>query len=143
MRWRLIQLLLSCPFLAALIVLLPSSSWTLAQSDDLKLTDSITIWRITPVSDSPEYRTYQGNLTKKILVKLRELKSTQKENISKGIVVIGFQLDKDGPIRADSLKILAGSGNESLDALALGSVRSSTPFELSPIHWALLRLSSE
>lgn len=135
MCWRLIRLLLSCPFLSVLIVLLPSSSLTLAQSDDLKLTDSFTIWRISPVSDSPEYRTYQGNLSKRIVVKLRELKSTQRENTSKGIVVIGFQLDKDGAIRADSLKILAGSGNESLDALALGSVQSSTPFEAFPDSW--------
>ena len=124
--------MLSNAFLILLIVLLHTSSVSLAQSSDLKPTDSFTIWHITPVPDSPEYRTYQGNLMKKVVAKLRDLKAAQRENSSKGIVVIGFQLDKSGAIRSDSLKILAGSGNEALDALALGSVQSSTPFEAFP-----------
>ena len=124
--------LLSCAFLVLLIPLFPASSLSLAQSDDLKPTDSVTLIRVTSLPDSLESRTYQGNLMKKILVKLRDLKTVQGLNTSKGIVVIGFQVDKDGAIRSDSLKILASSGNETLDALARESVQSSTPFEAFP-----------
>jgi TonB family protein len=73
-----------------------------------------------------------ANLTKKIFAKLHDLRSAQRDTNSKGTVAIGFQVDKDGAIRSDTLKILARSGNEALDALALGSVQSSSPFEAFP-----------
>ncbi len=63
--------------------------------------------------------------TKKIKANL--VKATMRRDVR-----VSFTIAADGQIRPDTLKIVASSGQQKLDASALATVRASAPFEPPP-----------
>jgi len=50
----------------------------------------------------------------------------------KGIVVAGFQIQRDGSLSEKSLQIISGSGKKDMDEAALRAIRISAPFAPLP-----------
>jgi len=58
----------------------------------------------------------------------------------KGIVMIRFQIQKDGTLADKSATILSSSGKKDMDAAALGAIRTAAPFARLPEGYAATTL---
>jgi TonB family protein len=58
----------------------------------------------------------------------------------KGIVVVRFQIQKDGTLPDNSATILSSSGKKDMDAAALSAIRTAAPFARLPERYAATTL---
>jgi TonB family protein len=58
----------------------------------------------------------------------------------KGIVVVRFQIQKDGTLPDKSATIVSSSGKKDMDAVALGAIRTAAPFARLPEGYAATTL---
>ena len=65
---------------------------------------------------------------KAVMKKVRAVK--KKPGAGKGVVVVGFTIEKDGSLAG--VKVLQSSGNGTLDKIALDHIRRSAPFPAPP-----------
>ena len=99
-----------------------------------------TALQVLSSTEGIEFGTYLDNLYFSIR---RSFLATIPESAArgeKGIVVVRFQIQKDGTLPDKSATIVSSSGKKDMDAVALSAIRTAAPFARLPEGYAATTL---